>query len=373
MDWTYTQPVKLIFGVDKVKSLAKLFFEAGLSNGLLVSDPIFRQNGLADKIMEYSQGALVDVFSDITPNPTVDNVDACAQVMRDKQIGFVAALGGGSSLDCAKAACSVCKTPYSVTEFHSGKRRLGTDFVPLVAIPTTAGTGSEVTPVAVLSDPQRGVKAPLVSDNFFPVCAIIDPALTLTVPPAITASTGMDVLSHALEGFWSKNHQPICDAVALHAARLTFEHLLPAYADGGNLTAREKLSEASVMAGMAFGLPKTAGSHACSFPLTSVYHLPHGEACAFTLDAFTRINAAAEGGRLHEFAKMLGFVDALAMADKILAMKTAMKLKVTLADAGIPAAKLPELAKLSQHPNMLNNPVAMDEASLLAMYQSLGA
>ncbi|RCX20091.1 alcohol dehydrogenase [Anaerobacterium chartisolvens] len=371
MEWTYSQPVKLIFGTGKVESLDKIFAGFGLKNGLLVSDPVFVKNGLASKVSDYSRGALIEVFSDITPNPTVTNVDDCARLIREKNIEFVAALGGGSSLDCAKAACSVCRTPYSVVEFHSGKRKFEKDFIPLIAIPTTSGTGSEVTPVAVLSDPERGVKAPLVSDNFFPMCAIIDAALTLTVPSAITASTGMDVLSHALEGFWSKNHQPICDAMALHSARLVFEYLLPAYLDAGNLEAREKMSEASVMAGLAFGLPKTAGSHACSFPLTSVYHIPHGEACAFTLDAFTRINAEAENGRLHGFARMLGFTDAYGMADSILEMKRAMNMKITLADAGIPEEKLEELARLSQHPNMLNNPVAMDLESILKMYRSL--
>lgn len=371
MDWIYYQPVKLIFGTDKIKTLAKIFTELGLKNGLLVSDPVFVKNGLASKAVEYSNGILTDIFSDITPNPTVGNVDNCARIIREKGIEFVAALGGGSSLDCAKAACSVCKTSYSAVEFHSGKRKFEKEFIPLIAMPTTSGTGSEVTPVAVLSDPERGIKAPLVSDNFYPVYAIIDPALTLSVPPAITASTGMDVLSHALEGFWSKNHQPICDAFALHAAKLTFEYLLTAYLDGGNLEAREKLSEASVMAGLAFGLPKTAGSHACSFPLTNLYHIPHGEACAFTLDSFTRINADAEDGRLHGFARMLGFEDAYYMADKILELRKIMKMKITLADAGIHEEKLNELALLSQHPNMLNNPVPMDLESILKMYKGL--
>ncbi len=371
MDWTYSQPVKLIFGSDRIKDLAAILADMNLMHGLLVSDPIFVKNGVAAKIMEYSQGRITEVFSDITPNPTVGNVDDCAWIIRDKNIEFVVALGGGSSLDCAKAACSVCKTPYSVVEFHSGRMKLGKESIPLIAIPTTSGTGSEVTPVAVLSDPQRGVKAPLVSDNFFPQCAIIDPALTLTVPPAITAATGLDVLSHALEGFWSKNHQPICDAMALHAARLCFDHLLDAYHDGGNLAAREKLSEASVMAGLAFGLPKTAGSHACSFPLTNVYHISHGEACAFTLDSFTRINAEAEGGRLHRFARMLDFADASDMADRILEMKKAMGMKITLQDAGIAEGAIPELARLSLHPNMLNNPVPMDEDLIAAMYRGL--
>ena len=371
MEWLYSQPVKIYFGTGKVKSLGKILTDLGLQDGLLVSDPIFFKNGLAAAIIDYSQGALTDVFADIIPNPTVQNVDDCAALIRRNNLRFAVALGGGSSLDCAKAACSVCKTNYAAAEFHSGKRKIENGAIPLIAIPTTAGTGSEVTPVAVLSDPARGIKAPLMSDNFYPKCAIIDPELTLTIPPAVTASTGMDVLAHALEGFWSKGHQPICDAMALHAARLVFEYLLLAYRDGNNLEAREKMCEASVMAGLAFALPKTAGSHACSFPLTNLYHLPHGEACAFTLDSFARINAEAEGGRLHGFAKMAGFKDAFAMAERIREMKKAMHMKITLRDAGIPEDRLEELAGLSQHPNMLNNPVPMNLQKILEMYCSL--
>lgn len=371
MNWNYSQPVKIIFGNNKIEELHDIFNSLGLKKGILICDPIFKSNGLMDKILDFSAGLLVETFYDITPNPTVDSVDSCAAIMREKNIEFAVALGGGSSLDCAKAACSVCKTPYSIADFHSGSRKLGSEHIPLIAIPTTSGTGSEVTPVAVLSNPHSKVKAPLVSDNFFPSHAIIDPALTLTVPAQVTASTGMDVLSHALEAFWSLNHQPICDALALHAAKLVFKYLPIAYADGSNLEAREKMSEASLIAGLAFGLPKTAGSHACSFPLTNLYHIPHGEACAFTLDAFTRINAEAEDGRLHEFARAAGFENAYKMADVILEMKKAMKLKITLKDAGIPEENLEELSRLSQHPNMLNNPVKMNVESILKMYESL--
>lgn len=371
MGWIYSQPVTLIFGNGKIKELGDVFAARGLSQGLLISDPVFIKNGMAEQVMAHAKGRLVDLFSDIRPNPTTDNVDACVRIIKAKNLQFAVALGGGSALDCAKAACSVCKTDAATADFHSGKLKLGKACIPLVAIPTTAGTGSEVTPVAVLSDPVRGVKAPLVSDNFFPLCAVIDPELTSTLPPAITASTGMDVLAHALEGFWSKNHQPICDAVALQAARLCFDHLLTAYQDGGNIIAREKMSEASLLAGLAFGLPKTAGVHACSFPLTNVYGVSHGEACAMTLDAFTRINAEAEGGRLHQFARNLFFRDALEMAGRIMAMKKSMQMKISLTDANIPEGEIAELAKLSQHPNMLNNPVSMDFEQIVNMYRSL--
>jgi alcohol dehydrogenase class IV len=371
MEWQYSQPVKLIFGTASIKSLAGILESNGLQNGLLVSDPVFVKNGLAKKVIEYAGGRLVDIFSDLTPNPSFENVDCCAQKIREKKFEFIAALGGGSSLDCAKAASCVCLTDYSVREVQSGKKKFGNNSIPLIAIPTTSGTGSEVTCVAVLSDIANGTKAPMISEQFYAKYAIIDPSLTLTVPPTVTASTGMDVLAHSLEAFWSKNHQPICDAMALHAAGLVFENLTDAYLNGENLQARENMSEASVIAGLAFGLPKTTGPHACSFPLTAIYHLPHGEACAFTLDAFTRINADAECGRVHAFARKLGFADAFEMADRIYDMKIEMHMKTTLADAGIPSDKLSKLAALSLHPNMLNNPIPMDAEHILNLFTCL--
>jgi alcohol dehydrogenase len=371
MEWVYTQPVKIVFGSNKLLSLYKIFKDINLRNGLLVSDPYFIQNGLVKKIIEYSNGLITEIFSNITPNPTVDNVDECVQVIKEKNIEFIVALGGGSSLDCAKAAASICMTEYPTTVFHSGKRKLPTNHLPLVAIPTTSGTGSEVTCVSVLSDPHRGVKLPLASDNFYPTCAIIDPVLTLSMPTHITASTGFDVLSHALEGFWSKNHQPICDALALHASKLVFDNLLKAYDDGSDLSAREKMCEASVTAGLAFSHPKTAGIHACSYPLTNVYGISHGEACAFTLDSFVRINAEAENGRLNVFSQQLGFQHAYEMADKILEMKKYTKMKVTLRDAGIVKPDIENLALLSMHPDIMNNPTDLNVEKLIEMYSSL--
>lgn len=372
MEWKYTQPVNIIFGSHKIGELYSILNDLNLKNGLLVCDPVFIKNGLAGRVMDYSKGLLVKMFHNITPNPTVYNVDDCVQVIRDGSIEFVTALGGGSSLDCAKASASMCMTSYKAADFLTSRGKLGNEHLPLVAIPTTSGTGSEVTSVSVLSDPDTGLKVPVASSNFYPHTAIIDPSLTLTVPPRVTASTGMDVLAHALEGFWSKNHQPICDSMALHAARLVFEYLIKSFDDGSNLPAREKMSEASLIAGLAFAIPKTAGSHACSYPLTSIYHMPHGEACAFTLDAFTRINKDAEGGRLDTFSAWLGFKNAYDMADKILEIKRYMGLKISLADAGIKDDELNRLSELSMHPNMLNNPVNMEKEKILDMYKSLG-
>lgn len=371
MKWFYSQPVDILFESGAIEKLPEIIAEKNWKKGVLICDPFFVKNGFSEKVRQYASEYIEAIYSDITPNPRVEEVDACARVLRDIGADFAVSVGGGSSLDCAKAACAIAGTRKSVTAFHTGGEKLPGGGIPLIAVPTTAGTGSEVTCVAVLTNENEKVKAPIANPLLYPTLAIIDPKLTLSVPPRVTASTGLDVLSHALEGFWSKNHQPVCDALALHAARLVFENLLDTYKNGNNLTLREKMCEASVIAGLAFTLPKTAASHACSFPLTRIYGIPHGEACAFTLDSLCRINARAENGRLDRFANKLGFTDAAQMADRIKEMKEATGMRCTLSQAGIRQEDLPYLATQCHHPNMLNNPVILDDKMIIEMFQSL--
>ena len=277
-----------------------------------------------------------------------------------------------SSMDCAKAAASIALTDDSIRKYHGTGVAMPQEHLPLIAVPTTAGTGSEVTCVSVLTDHANGKKSPIVSDGFFPSYAIIDPELTYTMPPKVTAGTGIDVLSHALEGFWSKGHQPICDACALHAAELVFQYLYKAYLDPADEEAREKMCEASLIAGLAFTLPKTTSSHACSFPLTNIHHIPHGEACGMTLDYFARINAkGADGARIDEFARKLGFKDTEEMADAIHELKAKMGLRNDLKDLHLTEEQISELVRISRHPNLYNNPVEITDEMLSEMYHKL--
>ncbi len=370
MSWDYLQPVTIHFGSGRVRELASIAASLGGKRGVLAADPIFVQNGLAGRLVAESGGLLAEVYSGISPNPDVTEADACANVLRACGADFVVALGGGSSMDCAKAASAVCLTGESIRKYHGTGVPVPAEHLPLIAIPTTAGTGSEVTCVSVLSDHELGKKCPINADAFYPAAAIIDPELTVTMPPRVTASTGIDVLCHAIEGFWSRGHQPVCDALALHAAGLVFRYLPAAWANGSDLEAREKMAEASVIAGMAFTLPKTTGSHACSFPLTNLYHIPHGEACGLTLDWFARVNADAEGGRLHDFARALGFADAEGMADAIAALKRQVGLRCDLKDLQLTSSQLEELVAASRHPNLLNNPVPVSDQMLCEMYDS---
>lgn len=371
MLWEYLQPVTIRFGEGVVKDLTKVAADLGCGRGMLVSDPFFMKSGLAQQIVDDSQGALVSIYSQISPNPEVAEVDACAAQIRGEKIDFLVALGGGSALDCAKAAGSICFTEDSVRKYHGTGEAMPQKHLPLIAIPTTAGTGSEVTCVSVLSDKELGKKGPIVSNGFYPSIALIDPELTYTLPPYMTASTGIDVLCHAVEGFWSKGHQPVCDALALHAAKLVFQHLRAVVKEPGNKEGRAKLAEASVIAGLAFTLPKTTSSHACSFPLTNLLHIPHGEACALTLDHFARINANAQGGRIHGFARELGFKDAFEMADAIHQLKVDTGLRVDLKEYSLTDEQVAELVRASRHPNLYNNPVDITDEMLDAMYQSM--
>ena len=372
MSWNFKLPVEIEFGEGKaMQELGALLAARGFENGLLVSDPIFVQNGVADKIVAASGGRIAAIFSDLVPNPTVENIDTCAELMRKGNYGFIASLGGGSSLDCGKAASSLCKTQDSIREYMYGRKTFGAEHAPLVAIPTTAGTGSEVTMVAVVTDPETGSKLPVGTPNFYASLAIIDPLLTLTIPPRVTASCGLDVISQALEGYWSRKHQPICDACAISACELVFRYLERACKDGSDLEARTGMCRASLLAGVAFAAPKTSAPHVCSYPLTSVYHVPHGEACALTLDSFLRLNADAEEGRLHLLARMIGKKDAYELADAIYALKEHVGLRTHLSEAGVTAADIPALVEGCHHANMALNPVEVTDAFLTEMFEKL--
>ncbi len=371
MNWEYLQPVTIRFGEGVVAQLGDVAGSMNCKKGLLVSDPFFMTSGLAQKIVDGSEGVLAGIYSKISPNPEVVEVDACAQMIRENGFDFLVALGGGSALDCAKAAGSVCFTQDSIRSYHGTGVAMPQQHLPLIAIPTTSGTGSEVTCVSVLSDHELGKKGPIVSNGFYPTIALIDPELTYTLPPYMTASTGIDVLCHAVEGFWSVGHQPICDALALHATKLVFRYLRAAVSDPGDKVARSKMAEASVIAGLAFTLPKTTSSHACSFPLTNLLHIPHGEACGLTLDYFARINADAQDGRIHDFAREVGYADMYDMADAIYQLKKDVGLLTDLKKFNLTDEQVADLVRISRHPNLYNNPVEITDEMLNEMYQSM--
>ena len=375
MEWEFNLPVKLIFGNGKRKELKKYIEEIGGTRGVLVCSRSFAKNGLADEFVELSGGLLKAVFSDVRPNPTTDNVDDCVKLMREQKADFAVALGGGSPMDCCKAACAIAKGCDSIRAYHSGGKAVnGAEAIPMIAFTTTSGTASEVTNISVLTDTALNLKNPMNDPAMYPKIAVADPELTLSVPPQVTASTGLDVLAHAIESYWATIHQPICTACSVYSARLVFEWLERAYNNPQDLQAREKMAEASIVAGVAFSHPRTTGSHACSFPLTNIYGVPHGEACAFTLDYFIKFNARyADGdGRITALAKDCGFASPNEMADEITAMKKRMGMRCTLSEIGCTSdEQIRELTEKSMSMLMTRNPIALTEENIYEMYLKL--
>lgn len=375
MEWEFNLPVKLIFGNGKRKNIKSFIEEIGGTKGVLVASRSFAKNGLADEFVKMSGGLIKGIFSDVRPNPTTENVDNCVKLMRKLDADFAVALGGGSPMDCCKAACAIAKGDDVISSYHSGGKAVdSSEAIPMIAVTTTSGTASEVTNISVLTDLSLNLKNPMNDPVMYPKIAVVDPELTLTVPPQVTASTGLDVLSHAVESYWSTINQPVCSACSVYSARIVFEWLERAYNNPDDLQAREKMAEASIVAGVAFSHPRTTGSHACSFPLTNIYGVPHGEACAFTLDYFIKFNAdKADGdGRIKAFARDCGFSSPYEMADEITAMKKRMKMRTSLSEIGcITDEQIATLTKKSMSMLMSRNPVALTEKDIFEMYNAL--
>jgi len=326
---------------------------------------------MADRLCQSSEGTLKYIYSNVSANPDVTECDACAAVLKENSCDFVVALGGGSVMDCAKAAATVCLTDCSVECLIGQGKQIPQKHLPIIAIPTTAGTGSEVTCVSVLSDHSKGLKFPVSSDGFYPTVAIVDPELTYSLPAYMTACTGFDALCHSIEAYWSIHHQPICDALAVHAARLVLSNLLNAYRHPDDVTAREKMAEASVVAGLSFAMPKTTSAHACSYPLTNLLGIPHGEACALTITHWLRFNAANGSDRPLALAQALGYADVNALADAIEDLRAKTGLLSNLKQYRLNDVQFEALVQGSKHPNLRNNPVTVSEDDLRAIYRAI--
>ncbi|GHT11840.1 iron-containing alcohol dehydrogenase [Planctomycetales bacterium] len=367
--WTFELPTKIRFG-NGVSQMLRELPEISSRRIVVVTDSSVVKLEAVQTLIKSL--APVTVFDEVRPNPTVANVDTLTAVLRKADAEVVVAIGGGSSLDTAKASSCLAKTDeQSIRPYHSEGKTFDGRHLPVITLPTTAGTGSEVTPIAVLDDEEKNFKSPMSSPLFYPATAVVDPKLTLSAPLFVTAATALDALSHAIEGYWSKNHQPICDTLAKEAARIIFANLGKVYDNLTDIAARERLAYAALLAGIAFQLPKNAVIHACSFPLSNRFHLAHGAACAFTMEAAIRFNTPAMNGRMEEFAFAAGFDSVETMLETITALKRRGKLPLTFHEAGIDPSAVDQLVRESVHPLLNNNPRTVTSDDLRKIYEGL--
>ena len=342
-----------ILGQDAVTEAIGDIKSLGFKNALIVTDKPLVEIGLVAQVTDKlaSNDIRSVIFDGVQPNPTVGNVEAGLEILTANNCDFVISLGGGSPHDCAKGIALVATNGGSIKDYEgldvSTKPQL-----PLVAINTTAGTASEMTRFCIITDEARHIKMAIVDKNTTPILSVNDPELMLLKPAGLTAATGMDALTHAIEAYVSIAANPITDACAIKAIELIQGNLVEAVENGQSIEARDQMAYAQFLAGMAFNNASLGYVHAMAHQLGGFYDLPHGVCNALLLPHVQAYNAQVVPGRLKDVAKAMG-VDVAAMSDEqgaeaaltaIKQLSVAVNIPENLTKLGVKAEDIPTLA-----------------------------
>jgi alcohol dehydrogenase len=306
----FSLPTKLVYGIGILDNVAETVKPFGKRNAILVTDEILVKTGLTEKVQKGfadTQIKIAATFDQVPPNSTIETVENCAALAKRKKCDLFIAVGGGSVIDTAKVA-NLLAIKGGQLQDHMGAYLLDSheELNPAIVIPTTAGTGSEVTKVAVIADPDNDVKLPFSEEQFLPQLAILDPRMTVSMPGKLTAATGMDALTHAIEAYVDKEWSPASDALALHAISLICGNILQACAKPDDLQARGAMQVGSFLAGVAFSHSMVGMVHGISHALGGVYHIPHGLANALVLPEVMAYNLESKIDRYADIAGAMG-------------------------------------------------------------------
>ncbi|MER2298591.1 MAG: L-threonine dehydrogenase [Pseudomonas sp.] len=337
MSSTFFIPPVNIMGIDCLEEAMVAIAGYGLRKALIVTDQGLAKAGVAARIGRMLALQDIDsvVFDGAKPNPSIANVEAGLALLQRERCDCVVSLGGGSPHDCAKGI-ALCATNGGHISDYEGVDRSSKPQLPLIAINTTAGTASEMTRFCIITDEQRHVKMAIVDRNVTPILSVNDPALMVAMPKGLTAATGMDALTHAIEAYVSTAATPITDACALKAISLISQNLRQAVDDGSDLVARENMAYAQFLAGMAFNNASLGYVHAMAHQLGGYYDLPHGVCNAVLLPHVQRFNATVCAARLRDVAKAMD-VKVCALDEKQGAGAAISAIEHLAAAVGIPA------------------------------------
>ena len=371
---------QMICGPGSALVLAESCARLGITRPLLVTDPGLVAIGLVQPVQTALQaaGLSVVVYDQVREDPPEATVEAATAVGRKASVDGVIAVGGGSSMDVAKVVAALLGGTQALQELY-GVDQIHGARLPLILVPTTAGTGSEVTPVAVITTGET-TKAGVSSPVLLPDVAVLDADLTLGLPPRVTAMTGVDAMVHAIEAYTSRlAKNPVSDNLAREALRLLSANIRTAVADGSNREAREAILLGACLAGQAFANAPVAAVHALAYPLGGHYHIPHGLSNSLVLPAVLAFNMPAAQALYAELAPLVvpgvtGSVAArsAALVQALQQIIADVGLPATLVEAGVPAEDLPMLAAdaLQQQRLLVNNPREVSEADALAIYRA---
>ncbi len=294
-------PKRLVTGLGCLKTVGETARPFG-KRALLVTDSVMEKTGVQDEVAKYLKNAGIElsIYNKVNEEPHTGHVDEGSKIFKENNCEFIISLGGGSPIDTGKAVGAVVTHNVPIRTFM-GLQKIPGPNVPLIAIPTTAGTGSEVTRTTIITDKTDDVKMLIISDYIMPTVSICDAQLTFTAPKRLTAATGLDALTHAIEAYISQKAQPYTDIIALEAIRLISKYLRQAWSNGRDVEARYYMMFAATMAGLAFSNSSVCLVHGMSRPIGAIFHVPHGLSNAVLLPAVMRFTLP---GNIRKFAKI---------------------------------------------------------------------
>ncbi|MFZ5866059.1 MAG: iron-containing alcohol dehydrogenase [Thermodesulfobacteriota bacterium] len=373
---------RIVMGPGSLDSAADELKRLGGEKVMIITDPGLVSTGIVERLEKLLSGAGFSTtrFDSVDPDPSYEIAAKAADQTRGASADLIVGIGGGSPLDIAKVA-AVLATNTEPVEALFGIDIIPKPGIPAMLIPTTAGTGSEVTPIAILSDYQEKLKKGIVSPYLFPRVALLDAELTLGLPAAVTAATGMDALIHAVEAYTSRNATNMTDMLAIEAMDLIASNIRTAYANGSNLDARTAMLEGSLLAGMAFANAGVTAVHAFAYPIGAEFHIPHGLANSIMLTAVMEFNLL---GNLEKFADIADIMGedtegmslrdaAMCAVDSLRTLADDLRLSSRLSDFGVAEKHIPELAQGVMKVTRLlaNNPREMTLSDAEAIYRSV--
>lgn len=335
-------PVKVIYGVGKINVLESMAYK----KPLFICDPVVEKLGVIEKIEKAFSKFFV--FNEVEPNPSCELINKIVGLYKHESIDCVIGIGGGSSLDTAKAVSSLLKSGGDITDYLLGSDKFSSR-TNLVLIPTTAGTGSEVTNVGVYT--YQGLKKPMTSDTFWADVSIVDPELTYSMPVRVTASTGLDALTHALESYWAKSSQPYTEGLALASLKMILENLKNSI--NSDKTAKNNMALAATIAGIAFSQTRTTAAHAISFPLTSFYGIEHGVAVALTLPKLIHWTYPYIKSKMDALLRYLQLNSIETFSETIEKLMIIAGISTRLRDYGVRQEDIEKIAKVSMEANII--------------------
>jgi alcohol dehydrogenase len=330
-------PAAQFFGPGAVEKIGDEAKRLGLSRALVVTDPGVARAGIADHVRSLLEaaGVATGVYDQVEPEPSVASVERAVEAAQGEQYDVLIGVGGGSAMDTAKGISIRSANPGPIQQYF-GVELVSARGLPMIQIPTTAGTGSEITPNAIFDDTERKLKAGIVTHRLFADVAIVDPDLTVGVPPAVTAASGLDALTHAIESYIAVKATPHTDLYALEAIRLIGANLRAAVARGSDRAARYGQALGSFYAGISITNAGTGLCHAMAYPLGSAYHVPHGMANALLLPAVLEYNMPSDLAKYARIAEALGEPVA-GLAPRQAAERAVQAVRSLCLDVGLPA------------------------------------